>query len=448
MPEILLAEIDPRPFQAMLDQAEGQLAKDQATLTNARVDLERYKDLIAQQAIPQQQLDTQGATVGQLEGTVKSDQAAVESAKLNVIYSHITSPINGRVGLRQVDPGNMVHATDANGLLVIAQLQPITVVFTLPEDSIPRVMQKWHTGADLPVEAYNRDKTQKLATGRLANVDNQIDPNTGTLKLKAVFDNEENTLFPNQFVNARLLLETRQNQVIIPSVAIQRGSQGTFVYVVTTSTARQRRRPRCARSPSVSSKETMRRSPAAFRRVTPWSLTVRTNSRRKLRRCSRRPRPLPCTTGRGTYGYQPPPQVSPSRLFILRPVATSLFMAGIVLVGVVAFRQLPVSALPQVDYPTIQVQTFYPGASPDVMASSVTGPLERQFGQVPGLTQMTSISSFGSSIITMQFSLGTEHRRGRTAGAGRHQRRLHLSPARSAEPPDLQQNQSRRTPPS
>jgi len=232
----LLAEIDPRPFQAMLDQAEGQLAKDQATLTNARVDLERYKDLIAQQAIPQQQLDTQKATVGQLEGTVKSDQAAVESAKLNVVYSHITSPINGRVGLRQVDPGNMIHATDVNGLIVIAQLQPITVIFTLPEDSIPRVMQKWHTGANLPVEAWNRDKTQKLASGRLANVDNQIDPNTGTLKLKAIFDNEDNTLFPNQFVNARLLLETRPNQVIIPSVAIQRGSQGTFIYVVTTST--------------------------------------------------------------------------------------------------------------------------------------------------------------------------------------------------------------------
>jgi multidrug efflux system membrane fusion protein len=201
------------------------------------VDLERYKDLIAQQAIPQQQLDTQRATVGQLEGTVKSDQAVVESAKLNVTYSHITSPINGRVGLRQVDPGNMIHATDINGLIVIAQLQPITVVFALPEDSIPRVMQKWRPGAVLSVETYNRDKTVKLATGRLANVDNQIDPNTGTLKLKAVFDNEENTLFPNQFVNARLLLETRQNQVLIPSVAIQRGSQGTFVYVVTTSTS-------------------------------------------------------------------------------------------------------------------------------------------------------------------------------------------------------------------
>ncbi|HVO33243.1 MAG TPA: MdtA/MuxA family multidrug efflux RND transporter periplasmic adaptor subunit [Elusimicrobiota bacterium] len=231
----LLAEIDPRPFQAALDQAQGQLAKDQSNLQNARVDLERYKNLIAQQAIPQQQLDTQVATVGQLQGTVQSDQAAVEAAKLNLTYAHITSPISGRVGLRLVDPGNMIHATDANGLLVIAQLQPITVIFTLPEDAIPRVMQKWRAGPNLPVDAYNRDKTQKLASGRLLTVDNQIDPNTGTLKLKAVFENEENTLFPNQFVNARLLLETEHNQTIVPSVAVQRGSQGTFVYVVSSS---------------------------------------------------------------------------------------------------------------------------------------------------------------------------------------------------------------------
>jgi multidrug efflux system membrane fusion protein len=227
-----LAEIDPRPFQAALDQAEGQLAKDQALLADARLDLDRYKGLLAQDAIPKQQYDTQVATVGQDEGVVKADQAAVETAKLNLIYAHITSPINGRVGLRLVDPGNIVHAADANGLIVIAQLQPITVVFTLPEDSIPRVMQKFHSGATLPVEAWNRDKTQKLATGHLLTVDNEIDPNTGTLKLKAVFDNNENTLFPNQFVNARLLLESKHNAAIIPAVALQRGAQGSFVYVV------------------------------------------------------------------------------------------------------------------------------------------------------------------------------------------------------------------------
>jgi multidrug efflux system membrane fusion protein len=239
----LLAEIDPRPYQAALDQAEGQLAKDQAMLDNAKVDLERYKDLIAQQAVSKQQLDTQVATVAQLGGTVKTDQAAVEAAKLNVTYAHITSSINGRVGLRLVDPGNMIHASDANGLLVIAQLQPITVVFTLPEDSIPRVMQKFHGGSSLTVEAWNRDKTQRLATGHLLTVDNQIDPNTGTLKLKAVFNNDENTLFPNQFVNARLLLETRSQQVIIPPSAIQHGSQGSFVYVVNPSSHTAEMRP-------------------------------------------------------------------------------------------------------------------------------------------------------------------------------------------------------------
>jgi membrane fusion protein, multidrug efflux system len=228
----MLALIDPRPYQAALDQAEGQLARDQALLADAKLDLERYKDLVAQNAIPKQQLDTQVATVGQYEGAVKNDQGTVEAAKVNLVYTKITSPINGRVGLRLVDPGNIVHAADANGLLVITQLQPIAVVFTLPEDSAPKVMQKFSAGAKLQAKVYNRDKSQLLATGLLLTPDNQMDPTTGTLKLKAVFDNKDNTLFPNQFVNIRLLLDTLHNQVIAPAAAIQRGSQGTFVYVV------------------------------------------------------------------------------------------------------------------------------------------------------------------------------------------------------------------------
>ena len=227
----LLAQIDPRPFQAALDQVQGQLARDQALQTNAKLDLARYKDLIASDAIPKQQLDTQAALVAQDEGTVKNDQALVESAKLQLDYSRITSPISGRIGLRQVDPGNIVHAADANGILVITQLHPIAVVFTLPEDNLPAVMRRVTAGARLPVIAYNRDKSQKLADGFLQTVDNQIDPGTGTSKLKAVFDNKENSLFPNQFVNVRLLLETKHNQVIVPSVALQRGAQGSFVYV-------------------------------------------------------------------------------------------------------------------------------------------------------------------------------------------------------------------------
>ena len=231
-PGDLLAQIDPRPFQASLDQAEGQLARDQALLTNAKLDLERYKGLIAQDAIPKQQLDTQAATVGQYGGTVKNDQALVESARLQLDYARITSPIAGRIGLRQVDPGNIVHANDPSGILVITQLHPIAVVFTLPEDNLPAVMRKVTAGAKLRVIAYNRDKSSKLADGFLQTVDNQIDPGTGTSKLKAVFDNKENTLFPNQFVNVRMLLDVKKDQVIVPTVAIQRGSAGSFVYAV------------------------------------------------------------------------------------------------------------------------------------------------------------------------------------------------------------------------
>jgi multidrug efflux system membrane fusion protein len=228
----LLAQIDPRPYQKQLDQAAGQLARDQALLTNAKLDLARYRDLLAQNAIPKQQLDTQAATVGQYEGTVKNDQAAVEAAQLNLTYARITAPISGRVGLRLVDPHNMIHASDSNGLLVITQLQPIAVIFTLPEDSLPALMGKVRSGEKLSALAYNRDKSQLLATGSLLTMDNQIDPQTGTLKLKAVFDNKDGALFPNQFVNIRLLLETRHDQVIVPAVAIQRGTQGPFVYVV------------------------------------------------------------------------------------------------------------------------------------------------------------------------------------------------------------------------
>jgi multidrug efflux system membrane fusion protein len=228
----LLAEIDPRPFQVQLEQAQGQLAHDQAVLDNARVDLDRYRNLLEQEAIPKQQLDTQAALVAQEEGTIKADQAAIDNAKLQLTYCRITAPISGRIGLRLVDPGNMVHASDPNGMLVITEMHPITVVFTLPEDSLAPVLRKVRDGAELPVEAYNRDKTQKLASGRLLTTDNQIDPNTGTLKLKAVFENRENTLFPNQFVNVRMLVDAKRDQVIVPAVAIQRGSQGTFVYVV------------------------------------------------------------------------------------------------------------------------------------------------------------------------------------------------------------------------
>jgi multidrug efflux system membrane fusion protein len=228
----LLAEIDPRPFQVQLTQAEGQMARDRSQLKNAQLDLERYRGLLQQGFIPKQQLDTQEALVRQLEGMVQSDQGQIDNAKLQITYSRITAPITGRIGLRLVDQGNLVRANDVNGLLVITQLQPITVVFTIAEDSLPSVLDKLKTGEPLPVEAFDREQKRKLASGILLTVDNQIDPNTGTVRLKAVFPNDDGELFPNQFVNARLLLDVKHGATVVPSAAVQRGPKGTFVYVV------------------------------------------------------------------------------------------------------------------------------------------------------------------------------------------------------------------------
>ncbi len=228
----LLARLDPRPFEVQLTQAEGQMARDVAQLKNAQLDLERFQVLWKQDSVAKQQLDTQEALVRQLEGTVKNDQGQIDSAKLNLVYCQITAPINGRVGLRLVDPGNIVHVTDTNGLVVITQLQPITIIFPIPEDSLPQVLARLKTGKPLPVEAYDREMRQRLAVGSLQTIDNQIDPTTGTVKLRATFPNEGNELFPGQFVNARLLVDVRREATVVPSPALQRGPQGTFVYVV------------------------------------------------------------------------------------------------------------------------------------------------------------------------------------------------------------------------
>lgn len=228
----LLVEIDPRPYQVALTQAEGTLLKDQATLNNARVDLTRYQTLLKQNAVPEQQLATQKATVEQDEGVVKTDQGAIDSAKLNLVYSKITAPISGQVGLRLVDPGNIVHASDTGGLLVITQMQPISVIFTINEDQLPAVLKRYRAGQHLEVDAFNHDGTLKLAQGRLSTTDNQIDQSTGTLKLRAEFDNKGYQLFPNQFVNIRLLVEQKHNVVLLNPAAIQRNSQSTYVYLI------------------------------------------------------------------------------------------------------------------------------------------------------------------------------------------------------------------------
>jgi len=228
----LLAEIDPRPFRVQLAQAEGQMARDAALLANARIDLDRYRSLYAQDSIAKQQVDTQEALVRQYEGTLVADRGQVDSARLQLSYSRITAPIGGRLGLRLVDAGNIVRAGDASGIVVINQVQPVAAVFTIPQDSLPAVLKRRREGGSLPVEAFDREQKTKLATGSLVSVDNQIDPATGTIKLKAQFPNEDESLFPNQFVNLRLLLDTLRGATLVPAAAVQRGVQGTFVYVV------------------------------------------------------------------------------------------------------------------------------------------------------------------------------------------------------------------------
>ena len=228
----LLAEIDPRPFQAQLEQAQGQYQRDKALLENANIDLNRYQIAYSKNAIPKQQLDTQLATVHQYEGIVNVDQGQIDSAKVQLAYCRITSPITGRVGLRIVDPGNIVHAADTTGMLVITQLQPINVLFSVAEDYLPQIRQQLRRGNRLTVDAFDRTQQMKLSSGALLTFDNEIDTTTGTIKLKATFPNADNALFPNQFVNARLLVATQRGVILVPSVAIQRNAQESFVYLV------------------------------------------------------------------------------------------------------------------------------------------------------------------------------------------------------------------------
>jgi multidrug efflux system membrane fusion protein len=229
----LLAEIDPRPFEVQLTQAEGQLARDQAVLANAKVDLKRYQALAKDDAIPTQQRDTQEALVRQAEAALAVDRGQIDAAQLNLVYSRVTSPVDGRIGLRLVDPGNIVHASDAGGLAVVTQLRPIDVVFTIPEDALPAVLAKVRAGERPAVDALDREGSQRLASGTLLTLDNTIDPATGTVRLKAEFPNDDEALFPNQFVNARLELDVHHGATLVPEAAVQRGTQGTFVWVVT-----------------------------------------------------------------------------------------------------------------------------------------------------------------------------------------------------------------------
>jgi len=232
----LLAEIDSRPYELALAQAQGALERDQALLQAAELDLKRYQDLAKTNAIPRQQLDTQVSLVAQDRGLVVSDKAQIDTQKLNIAYCHIVSPVTGRAGLRLVDPGNYVTANDATGIVVITQLQPISVIFTVAEDNLPQIVKRLRAGATMPVTAFDRSGATKLATGTLKTLDNQIDTTTGTLKLRAEFANEDDSLFPNQFVNVQLLIDTLHDATVVPTSAIQRGAPGTFVYLVNADT--------------------------------------------------------------------------------------------------------------------------------------------------------------------------------------------------------------------
>jgi membrane fusion protein, multidrug efflux system len=229
-----LAQIDPRPYEATLAQAQGMLRKDQSLLADARLDLKRFEELIKEDSVAQQQLDTQRALVEQYEGTIEADQAQIKTAQINLAYCHITSPVTGRIGLRQVDEGNYVTPGDTNGIAVVTQLQPITAIFAIPEDNVGPIMQRVRSGAELQVEAYDRSNANKLAVGKLVTVDNQIDVTTGTVKLRAQFDNQDGALFPNQFVNIQLLQDTLHDQTLMPAAAVHRGApngiNSTFVY--------------------------------------------------------------------------------------------------------------------------------------------------------------------------------------------------------------------------
>ena len=465
----------------------------------AQGDLARYQQLAKQDSIAQQQVTDQMSLVAQDKAAIAADQAMVKTAELNVGYAHIVSPVTGRAGLRLVDPGNYLQPSDATGIVVITQIDPISVVFTTPESNLQRISARLDTDAKLPVTVLDRDNVHPLATGTLTTFDSQIDVTTGTIRMRSTFDNPKGVLFPNQFVNVRLLVDTMTGVTLAPNAAIQLGASGDFVYLLERQfDGRQARRRRRAdrrqahgdhlgpgggrqggdrrRRPAARRREGQNRGPCSrgtgrpasgrgCRRGSAAGSTNGAGQHHKHRHdqsgaadnpatpaAAANPAPAadastqgaapggapstapapasPTTPGRvsaprrrrigaerrsrrragaglgamSSWAFRAE-AVNPSRIFIDRPVATSLLMIAILLVGIMAFRFLPLSALPEVDYPTIQVQTFYPGASPEVMTSAVTAPLERQFGQMASLSQMMSASSAGASIITLRFGL-------------------------------------------
>ncbi len=389
-------------------------------LANAKIDLDRYEKLAATNAINRQQADTQRALVQQDEALVQADQAAIDNARAMLGYTNIVAPIDGRTGIRMVDEGNIVHASDSPGIVVITQIKPISVFFNLPQQNLAQINTGLAKGA-LPVDALGSDDNSVIDRGKLTVLDNQVDPTTGTVKLKAEFPNADVQLWPGQFVNVRLLIDTLKQVVVVPTAAVQRGPNGTFVYVV----ERRQHRQRSGRDGVQAGRNAIRHRQWRDAARTRRHHRLRPPDRRRAGRNrhapeARRPRRTRGTRGgqRGSGNRRRSKQrqrtaaehaaMSVSTPFIQRPIATSLLGVAVMLGGGLGYWWLPVSSLPQVDFPTIQVTTQLPGASPDTIAALVTAPLERQFGQIPALPTMTSSSSFGISQITLQFDLSRD----------------------------------------
>ncbi len=408
----LLAQIDPRTLEAQLAQAQAQKARDEAQLGNARVDLKRYTGLFADDAATQQQLDTQKALVAQLEAAVKTDDAQINFAQVQLGFTRIVAPISGRVGARLVDAGNIVHAADPGGLVVINQIDPITVLFTLPEEAFQDINHALHASAEpLQVIAYPRDGKEKLGAGKLILLNNQIDTTTGTVQLKGSFANPGHALWPGQYVNVRLVLRhdpqradgARRSGAAQPGRHLRLGRRRR----------QQGREPAGARRPDRGRhrgdrERACRRAARRRRRPVPGS-----GRRRRRRVGASRERAGERGVGsRIEHRRREPARdrewkqaMNISAAFIARPIGTTLLALALLLVGVAVFPLLPVAPLPQVDFPTIQVSANLPGASPETMASNVAQPLERQFSLIAGLSQMTSTSGIGSTQITLQFDL-------------------------------------------
>ena len=385
-----LAIVDQRPFQAALDQAKAKRAEDEAQLVSDQKDLARFQDLVHKGAGTQQAVDQQQAKVDNLKATIEADQAGIESAETQLSFATITAPIDGRVGFRQVDAGNIVHAGDATPITVLTEIKPAWAIFTLPQRDLAPVREAMLKG-EVPVLAFDQDNTRELARGTLLLIDNQIDQLTSTIRLKATFPNDEERLWPGEFVRVRVLVDTLKDAVTIPSAAVQRS---------------------CARRLCLGDQTGPHRGEPDDRGRPERRRHDRGDKWAKARRACRGQRPIPaarrnqggCRIFAGAGRGRPGP-MNISAPFIRRPVATSLLMVAIALLGLAAWPLLPVAPLPQVDFPTISVSASLPGASPETMASAVAQPLERQFGQIAGVTQMTSTSTLGSTSITLQFEL-------------------------------------------